>query len=102
MEGDLHNVCNVSIELNRVGLLLGHGQSKFVISAAKMSQKADNMCFLMFSGNFLVSTYPENKYAQIFRITQNLIAYVELNDSYKGTAHSLPMIHSYRIFTADF
>ena len=52
MEGDLHNVCNVSIELNRVGLLLGHGQSKFVISAAKMSQKADNMCFLMFFRQF--------------------------------------------------
>ena len=50
MEGDLHNVCNVSIELNRVGLLLG--QSKFVISAAKMSQKADNMCFLMFFRQF--------------------------------------------------
>ena len=48
MEGNLHNVCNVSIKLNRVGLLLGHGQSKFVISAAKMSQKADNMYFLMF------------------------------------------------------
>ena len=43
MEGNLHNVCNVSIKLNRVGLLLGHGQSKFVISAAKMSQKADNV-----------------------------------------------------------
>ena len=41
MEVDLHNVCIVSIELNRVGLLLG--QSKFVISAAKMSQKADNV-----------------------------------------------------------
>ena len=41
MEGGLHNVCNVSIELNRVGLLLG--QSKFVISAAKMSQIADNV-----------------------------------------------------------
>ena len=50
MEADLHNVCNVSIELNRVGLLLG--QSKFVISAAKMSQKADNMCFLMFFRQF--------------------------------------------------
>ena len=101
MEVDLHNVCNVSIELNRVDLLLG--QSKFVISAAKMSQKADNMCFLMFFRQVPgINIYPENKYAQIFRITQNLIAYVQLNDSYKGTAHSLPMIHSYRIFTADF
>ena len=40
----------LAFELNRVGLLLG--QSKFVISAAKMSQKADNMCFLMFFRQF--------------------------------------------------
>ena len=46
MEGDLNSICNVSIELNRGSLWLG--QSKFVISAAKMSQKADNMRFLMF------------------------------------------------------
>ena len=36
----------LAFELNRRSLWLG--QSKFVISAAKMSQKADNMCFLMF------------------------------------------------------
>ena len=40
----------LAFELNRVGLLLGH--SKFVISAAKMSQKADNMCFPMFFRQF--------------------------------------------------
>ena len=40
----------LTLELNRVGLLLA--RSKFVISAAKMSQKADNMCFLMFFRQF--------------------------------------------------
>ena len=49
MEGDLNNYCNVSIELNRVGLLLAH--IKFVISAAKMSQKADNVLPYVFQAS---------------------------------------------------